>query len=279
MINIAEILKNAPKGLKLYSPLFGEVELVEVTSDNMVYVEWQEGHEGFYEDGRFYDISDSECLLFPSKEHRTWDDWQKVLFPKSINSVVMYAPLNNAYLLTENGTVFSDNTGSTYDTLTNQTGNYLLDSRYATPKEAEQFFKELEANGYKWDGKSVIKINPNKLEAGTILRRGGLLVLCLGGRKAIKCNNEQFTIQYPDEWVIANENEYNCFFNALLDNGYYYDHEEKVVKKIISDETIDSVVQAYKDSLPFTGDYSSYSEALTHAFKQGVETGINLTNK
>lgn len=26
-MNIAEILKNAPKGTKLYSPLFGEVEL------------------------------------------------------------------------------------------------------------------------------------------------------------------------------------------------------------------------------------------------------------
>lgn len=30
-MNIAEILKDAPKGTKLYSPLFGEVELKVVT--------------------------------------------------------------------------------------------------------------------------------------------------------------------------------------------------------------------------------------------------------
>ena len=28
-MNIAEILKNTPKGTKLYSPIFGEVELSE----------------------------------------------------------------------------------------------------------------------------------------------------------------------------------------------------------------------------------------------------------
>lgn len=31
-MNIAEILKDAPKGTKLYSPIFGELELDEVTN-------------------------------------------------------------------------------------------------------------------------------------------------------------------------------------------------------------------------------------------------------
>lgn len=139
--------------------------------------------------------------------------------------------------------------------------------------------KALKEQGLECKDGEIVKINSNKLNAGNVLRHGDLLVLCLGGRKAVKCNNEQLTIQYPDEWVVADVGEYDCFFNALLDNGYYYNHEENVVNKIISEETIDSVVQAYKDSLPFTGDYSSYSEALTHAFKQGVVAGIKLTNK
>lgn len=125
----------------------------------------------------------------------------------------------------------------------------------------------------------IVKINSDKFKAGNVLRYGGLLILCLGGRKAVKCNNEQLTIQYPDEWVVADAGEYDCFFRALSDNGYYYAHEENVVKKIISEETINSVVQAYKDTLPFTGDYSEYSEALSHAFKQGVVAGIKLCNK
>lgn len=150
-----------------------------------------------------------------------------------------------------------------------------LDHRY----HVKAIDKALKEQGLECKDGEIVKINSNKLKAGNVLRHGDLLVLCLGGRNAVKCNNEQLTIQYPDEWVIADEGSYNCFIRALSDNGYYYAHEENVVKKIISEETINSVVQAYKDSLPFTGDYSSYGEALTHAFKQGVVAGIKLTNK
>ena len=150
-----------------------------------------------------------------------------------------------------------------------------LDHRY----HVKAIDKALKEQGLECKEGEIVKINSDILKAGNVLRHGALLVLCLGGRKAIKCNNEQLTIQYPDEWVVADGGEYNCFFRALLDNGYFYDSRENVVKKFVSNETIDSVVQAYKDSLPFTGDYSSYGEALTHAFKQGVVAGIKLTNK
>lgn len=150
-----------------------------------------------------------------------------------------------------------------------------LDHRYHV-KAIDKALKEQELECK--DGE-IVKINSDKLKAGNVLKHGGLVVLCLGGRKAVKCNNEQLTIQYPDEWVEADSDEYYSFLSALLDNGYFYDNKKNVVNKIISEEVIDSIVQAYKDSLPFTGDYSSYAEALTHAFKQGVEAGIKLTNK
>ena len=49
-MNIAEILKDAPKGTKLYSPLFGEVELKSV-SDAMIEVRVGESISTFYKDG------------------------------------------------------------------------------------------------------------------------------------------------------------------------------------------------------------------------------------
>lgn len=52
-MNIAEILKNAPKGTKLYSPLFGEVKLQSV-SDAMIEVRVGEPTSTFYKDGRYY---------------------------------------------------------------------------------------------------------------------------------------------------------------------------------------------------------------------------------
>lgn len=73
-MNIAEILKDAPKGTKLYSPLFGEVELQSV-SDTRIEVEVGMSTSTFYKDGRYYKgYTNSECLLFPSEDKRNWNN-------------------------------------------------------------------------------------------------------------------------------------------------------------------------------------------------------------
>lgn len=161
--NIAKALKFAPKGLPLYSPIFGEVNLSEVSGDSYpIEVKWIDKSYKFTEHGRYFD-GKGECLLFPSKDHRTWDNWQSVLFPQSIGCVCAYTgtiPQPTMFLCTSNRTVFSDNTGNTWDVLIGHSGNYLKSSRYATPEESKQFFDELKANGYEWEGKNVVKTTP-----------------------------------------------------------------------------------------------------------------------
>lgn len=76
-INIAEILKDCPEGMKLYSPLFGEVTLGKSGSDNIsVFSKNDDGDiifNTFAENGLFYSgYSQSQCLLFPSSEMRDW---------------------------------------------------------------------------------------------------------------------------------------------------------------------------------------------------------------
>lgn len=76
-INIAELLKDCPKGTKLYSTIFGEVELKEVKDNGRsvcIFVTNFYGQEEmFYPDGKYNThYSDSECTLFPSKEQRDW---------------------------------------------------------------------------------------------------------------------------------------------------------------------------------------------------------------
>ena len=75
MVNIAEKLKNAKKGTKLWSPLFGPVTLVD--AGQMIYVETNDGRsECFNENGRYFLKSSGcysvDCLLFPGKD-QTWD--------------------------------------------------------------------------------------------------------------------------------------------------------------------------------------------------------------
>ena len=166
--NIAEALKYAPKGLKLYSPIFGEVKFKEIDDDDnyncIVVDDKYNNRRWFYEYGTFFpsdesNFSEGECLLFPSVNHRCWNNWQNTLFLESIGSVCVDTITGNKFILGEDGTYFSDNTGNSYHFLIDDedSGNYLLNSRYASPEEAKEFFDELEKNGYEWDGKKVVK--------------------------------------------------------------------------------------------------------------------------
>lgn len=81
-INIAEILKDCPKGMKLYSPIYGEVELSQICKDCYnfpIIVETVIGDSlSFAKDGRLYiKYSDAECLLFPSSKMRDWTKFFK----------------------------------------------------------------------------------------------------------------------------------------------------------------------------------------------------------
>ena len=76
-MNILEILKGVPKGTKLYSPIFGNVEFEEIsggyirvrTTTNFIM-------KAFQSDGKYY--ADGECMLFPSRENRDWSTSSKL---------------------------------------------------------------------------------------------------------------------------------------------------------------------------------------------------------
>ena len=80
-IDLTKILKDCPKGLKLYSPLFGEVIFEGISGDVYPITLSCTGREAlvsFTKEGFYYDNPDTECLLFPSKEQR---DWEKFTAP------------------------------------------------------------------------------------------------------------------------------------------------------------------------------------------------------
>ena len=83
-IDLTKILKNCPKGWKLYTPIFGDVELKEIDTSKVysVNVKLTSGLiESFTREGKLYDrdyYKDTECVLFPSKEQR---DWSKFTAP------------------------------------------------------------------------------------------------------------------------------------------------------------------------------------------------------
>ena len=93
-LNLVEILKDCSKGTKLYSPIFGDVELVEVLrNEEEIYpIEIKTSDcstDRFTKDGRIYADYDGECTLFPSREQRDWSKFKvkKPKFdPKTLNA-------------------------------------------------------------------------------------------------------------------------------------------------------------------------------------------------
>lgn len=70
-LNIVEILKDKPKGTKLYSPLFGNVYFSDI-NNSTTYVLHHTSMASFYSDATFIKFEEAEPLLFPSKEMRDW---------------------------------------------------------------------------------------------------------------------------------------------------------------------------------------------------------------
>lgn len=101
---IAEILRNKPQGIKLYSPIFGDCTFCYVkdeSSDICVRRPYNEvnyfNFDGVYHTG-------GECLLFPSKEMQ---DWSKFAWKKG--DVLVNE--NNAHIIFEK---FSNDTYTTF---------------------------------------------------------------------------------------------------------------------------------------------------------------------
>ena len=80
-LNLVEILKYCPEGTKLYSTVYGDVELVRVYLDDNTYpieIKIDEGSDMIYitNDGRLFDDFRGECTLFPSKNQRDWSKFK-----------------------------------------------------------------------------------------------------------------------------------------------------------------------------------------------------------
>ena len=79
-IDFTKILKDCPEGTKLYSPIVGEVEFIEIRNDEDYLIITKKGfsYYGFTKEGFYYADEGEECLLFPSKDQR---DWSKFTAP------------------------------------------------------------------------------------------------------------------------------------------------------------------------------------------------------
>ena len=246
-MNIVEILKYCPKGTKLYSTAFGEVELFDTSSlTNTILV--QNNHDTpftFYSDGSY--ILDGECILFPSKDQR---DWSKFRLPLKRGDIMMKADGTIPFIAS--GEFYKD-TSPKYICGVSITGRFSIGiygwtSEFYIPasKEAKkELFSKIAEAGYKWnaDTLELEKIEP-KFKEGNVIKdnKNNLyLIVDTNVRPKIGCALNQdmkltilgkVTTLASIKFTLANEEERNILYSALVREGYQYDKKQhKLIKQ------------------------------------------------
>lgn len=160
MKDIVEILRYAPEGTVLYSPLCGKVELVKVTPniddkfgkiDGSIRIRTiKDPHPSEHTFDRYgrYMLSDNavseECMLFPQILHRTWDNWQDILIPKAVGYVVKDTDAGECYFVPKVKRIV--NVKGAEVKFPDRFGSLC----YASPEDTIAFITALNCNHIKW---------------------------------------------------------------------------------------------------------------------------------
>ena len=190
-LNLVEILKDCPKGTKLYSPVYGDVELVDVFLDEEIHPirikipsnstdSFTGKIHDFTKDGRLFGEYNGECLLFPSKDRRDWEKFipfkdGDVLSYKStfLKNRTIYIYKYNRLMNTTYYIALSGDTDSTFrisNKVEQALNGYNSTARFATEEEKQKLFQAIKDNGYKWNAetKTLEKLVPNRFDPNTL---------------------------------------------------------------------------------------------------------------
>lgn len=170
-VNVAELLENCPKGMELYSPIFGKVYLdkirphlaIRVTTDK----EQSDIKEEFLYDGR-YGIN-GECMLFPSKDKMSWEGFVPP-YEFRDGDIVTRTDRGSlvAFIYKERTSVaivkhhFALYTGSLGTVINGEIWVVESNIRFATEEEKTKLFQAIKDNGLEWNAekKCLEKLEP-----------------------------------------------------------------------------------------------------------------------
>jgi hypothetical protein len=242
-LNIAEILKDKPVELKLYSSTFGYIKFNGVHKDKVYFSSEDTNVHSVKSNGKMYDSG--ECIIFPSKKMRDWSKfaWKKgdVLTNSSGFKVFFDKWVNEDYTkFLGKIKVLGDSHYYYYDT-----AYYIL----ASKKEALEFIKSVEEIN---NGK--LNLKTLEIEKGQPEFKDGDIVVAeednyydkvifiatikddIVSKALINVRYEDYEVHYNEyrfghnrSLRLATEEEKQQLFDALAKEGKRWDIEKKQI--------------------------------------------------
>lgn len=180
MINIAEILKDCPKGMELDCTMHEDVVTFYGISNSYIYpilVSTKRGDTiSLTKYGQFFNSDGFKCVIFP-KGKTTWEDFQRpfkdgdVVTSKSDSNIVafIYKERINTTLVKSHFILYVDNMGIYKNGCIALKENEIV---FATKEEKEKLFDVIKEHGYQWNDKTktLEKLFIPKFKVGDIVQ-------------------------------------------------------------------------------------------------------------
>ena len=246
-INIVEILKDKPKGLNLYSPVYGKVKFEAVHKDKIYFYHDMNEHS-VKSNGKLFD--DGEVVIFPSQEMRDWSKfaWKKgdILVNKDAKVHIIFDGFDDDtyknfhgqyYLWEEGGSIVSFE----------EDENYMQTSDFnkANKEDAQEYIHKIEKELGGKLNLETLEIEKSEFKDGDIVMSdSGTIVLVRGislTRKiyyhAYMRNEYIYINQVEGEFFsrisrikrFATDSEKQQLFDALKKEGKAWDAEKKQI--------------------------------------------------
>ena len=249
-INIAEILKDKQKGIKMYSPLFGEVELSQVANNEILVAAISDHAEktfpSFSKNGKYWsNFAKSECLLFPSSKMRDWNKfaWKKgdVLLDTGTCSVCIFDKWNNDEY-TEFNAVFITPDYRSAVLKTECWHEMILET------DIQRYISKIEKTfGGKLNRETLEIEKPGFKDGDIVVRNCGTIIIVkeIGFRGEVYYHayltNKHVSIQEEESFFygckvdierFASDSEKQQLFDALAKEGKRWDAEKKRIENL-----------------------------------------------
>lgn len=249
-INIAKILKDKPKGTKLYSDICcGECVLNEV-SENAIYVDMYNKERFWYFSvyGTIYAFPDGGVLLYPSYKMRDWRKfaWKKgdVLVNKDGNVHIIFEKFeDDAYKNFHGKNYLWEEGGSIVGFEEDEDYMQTSDFNKANKEDAQEYIHKIEKELGGKLNLEALKIEKSEFKDGDIVCISGMGYLAYGIVKSIDYSskkleyyvlNDMSTLKFED-WLSfedkqiqpITETQQIILFDALAKKNKAWDAEKK----------------------------------------------------
>lgn len=181
-INVAELLKDCPKGMELDCILFNNpVKYTGLDNDDIYPIEIltkNNDHLYLTQEGYLYNMPNSKCIIFP-KGKTTWEGF---VTPCKFKDGDIITCTNSAcsfvaiFKEMDTDTTFRRYVSLTLDDVqqfwTKESWSDFCSPRLATEEEKQKLFKAIKDNGYKWnyETKTFVKLIEPKFKVGDKVR-------------------------------------------------------------------------------------------------------------